>query len=106
MLNWRSVFLTTHSITGFGLATNLQALQMEEADYLLPEEGGLLKEHGAEHQLKTTMDYAMEGRPITWPIGGLDHQVVHHLFPNICHVYYPKLSKNNSNYFGQVYSPF
>jgi linoleoyl-CoA desaturase len=28
-----------------------------------------------------------------WFIGGLNFQVEHHLFPNICHVHYKKLSK-------------
>jgi len=26
-------------------------------------------------------------------VGGLNHQVEHHLFPRICHVHYPALSE-------------
>ena len=30
---------------------------------------------------------------LSWFIGGLNFQIEHHLFPNICHIHYKKLSK-------------
>ena len=29
----------------------------------------------------------------SWFIGGLNYQIEHHLFPNICHIHYYQLSK-------------
>jgi linoleoyl-CoA desaturase len=39
-------------------------------------------------------------------VGGLNYQVEHHLFPNICHVHYRKISKivrETANEFGLPY---
>ncbi|UKN01655.1 fatty acid desaturase [Paracrocinitomix mangrovi] len=45
------------------------------------------------HQMQTTANFAPESRILYWLIGGLNYQVEHHLFPNICHVHYKKISK-------------
>jgi linoleoyl-CoA desaturase len=29
---------------------------------------------------------------ITYFVGGLNYQAIHHLFPRICHVHYPKIA--------------
>ena len=29
---------------------------------------------------------------VNWYVGGLNYQVVHHLFPQICHIHYPKIA--------------
>jgi len=34
----------------------------------------------------------MGSRVLTWFLGGLNFQVEHHLFPNICHVHYRKIA--------------
>jgi len=34
----------------------------------------------------------MNSKFVTWFTGGLNYQVEHHLFPNICHVHYPKIA--------------
>lgn len=47
----------------------------------------------AQHQMATTCDFGRENRFLTWYVGGLNYQTVHHLFPNICHVHYPKISE-------------
>lgn len=47
----------------------------------------------AEHQLKTTSNFAMESGIISWFVGGLNYQIEHHLFPKVSHVHYPALSK-------------
>lgn len=43
------------------------------------------------HQLRTTADFATGSRFVTWFSGGLNHQVEHHLFPNVAHSHYPGL---------------
>jgi len=45
------------------------------------------------HQIKTTSDFARNSSLLNWYLGGLNFQVEHHLFPNICHVHYRELSK-------------
>ncbi|RMG79541.1 MAG: acyl-CoA desaturase [Bacteroidetes bacterium] len=39
------------------------------------------------HQLKTTTNFHLPAF-MSWFVGGLNHQVEHHLFPNISHVHY------------------
>jgi linoleoyl-CoA desaturase len=43
------------------------------------------------HQVRTTADFAANSRFATWFTGGLNHQVEHHLFPNVAHTHYPGL---------------
>jgi linoleoyl-CoA desaturase len=45
------------------------------------------------HQIHTTANFATKSKWLTWMIGGLNHQIEHHLFPHISHVHYPQLSK-------------
>lgn len=44
------------------------------------------------HQLKTTSDFARNSKLLSWYVGGLNYQIEHHLFPNICHIHYPQLA--------------
>jgi len=44
-------------------------------------------------QVRSTVDFARGSRFAAWCLGGLNHQVVHHLFPGVSHVHYPALSK-------------
>jgi len=65
---------------------------MPAADYPLPDEGMNMENSWAIHQLMTTTDFSQRNRLFTWMIGGLNYQVEHHLFPNISHVHYRKIS--------------
>jgi linoleoyl-CoA desaturase len=38
------------------------------------------------------VDFARTSRLAAWFLGGLDFQIEHHLFPQICRVNYPALS--------------
>jgi linoleoyl-CoA desaturase len=44
------------------------------------------------HQLNTTSDFARNNKLLGWYVGGLNFQIEHHLFPNICHVHYSKIA--------------
>ncbi len=44
------------------------------------------------HQFNTTSDFARDNKFLTWFIGGLNFQIEHHLFPNICHIHYAKIA--------------
>ncbi len=82
-------------INGILLATVFQlAHVVEEAEFPMPEEStGKMPTHWAVHQVQTTVDFARKNRVLSWFLGGLNFQVEHHLFPRICHVHYPKLSR-------------
>ncbi len=46
----------------------------------------------AEHQVRATVDFAPSNRLLGWYVGGLNFQVEHHLFPDVCHTHYPALA--------------
>ena len=46
----------------------------------------------AEHQIKTTCNFAMSNKLISWFVGGLNFQIEHHLFPKVSHVHYSAIS--------------
>lgn len=65
----------------------------EESVYPQPDENGLMPSSWVLHQIATTTDFATKSPIITHLFGGFNHHVVHHLFPNICHIHYPELTK-------------
>ncbi len=67
---------------------------VEEAEFPLPgKDTGRIDQPWAVHQAETTVDFARDSRVLSWLLGGLNFQVEHHLFPRICHVNYPAISK-------------
>jgi linoleoyl-CoA desaturase len=47
----------------------------------------------AAQQMKTTCNFGTNNKVLTWLTGGLNFQIEHHLFPNICSIHYPQISK-------------
>lgn len=93
-LEWLAGFVMLHYIAGLILAMIFQpAHVVEETEFPLPCDQGNLENHWAEHQMRTTMNFATGDPVFSWLVGGLNYQVEHHLFPTICHVHYPKISK-------------
>ena len=86
-------FLIMHYVAGFILAIVFQpAHVVEGTSYFMPDENGNLENNWAVHQMHTTTNFATENRMLSWYVCGLNFQVEHHLFPNVCHVHYRKLS--------------
>lgn len=86
-------FLSMHYLGGFILAIIFQpAHVIEGTEYPMPDGKGKMENSWAVHQLLTTTNFANDNRLLNWYVGGLNFQVEHHLFPNICHVHYRKLS--------------
>lgn len=87
-------FVAMHLVGGLLLACIFQlAHVMETSEYPLPAEGNKMESSWAVHQLLNTANFAPNNKLLSWYIGGLNFQIEHHLFPNICHVHYPQLSK-------------
>ena len=103
-------FFVMHFIAGFVLAIVFQCAHvLENTDYPKPKEGGNMEHNWFAHQLHTTSNFASNSRLFSWYVGGLNFQVEHHLFPNICHVHYKKLSpivKKTAEEFGLPYYTF
>jgi linoleoyl-CoA desaturase len=86
-------FSTLHFVCGVALATVFQlAHVMEDMEYPLPSEDNKMEDAWAAHQLKTTANFSPKNPVTNWFVGGLNYQVEHHLFPNICHIHYKKIS--------------
>lgn len=67
---------------------------VEGADFPMPNtESGKIENDWAVHQVETTVDFARKSRLVSWFTGGLNFQIEHHLFPRICHLHYPAISK-------------
>jgi linoleoyl-CoA desaturase len=102
-----SGFLIMHFVAGIILTVIFQlAHTVENTSHPLPNEEGTIENNWAIHQLNTTVNFSRKNRFLTWYLGGLNYQVEHHLFPNICHVHYPAIStivKSTSEEFGIPY---
>ena len=87
-------FVLMHLIGGIILSVTFQlAHSVEETDYPLPDNAGVLEHDWAVHQLHTTVNFSPKNKFLTWYMGGLNFQVEHHLFPKISHVHYPKIAR-------------
>ena len=87
-------FSITYMTYGF-LICNVFMLAhvMEPAEFFEPSsESNQIDDEWAIFQVRTTVDFAPENRFLNWYLGGLNYQVVHHLFPQVCHIHYPKIA--------------
>lgn len=67
---------------------------VEEAEFPQPRaDTGRIESSWAVHQVETTVDFAPRNRFLAWFAGGLNFQIEHHLFPQICHVHYPAIAQ-------------
>lgn len=86
-------FVVMHLVAGFIFSIVFQMAHiMEHASQPTVDEHGITKNEWAIHQLLTTVNFAPKNRLLNWYVGGLNFQVEHHLFPNICHLHYKNIS--------------
>jgi len=93
---WKVVlgFLVMHYTAGVILSVVFQlAHVVEDISYPEPNDNGEMENTWAIHQLFTTANFAPKNWLVNYYTGGLNHQVEHHLFPNISHIHYNKISK-------------
>ena len=87
-------YLTMHFVCGVILGGIFQpAHVVPTSDYPLPDDSGNVAADWAVNQLVNTSNFAPGARLFSWYVGGLNYQVEHHLFPNICHIHYRKISE-------------
>ncbi|MAR98427.1 MAG: acyl-CoA desaturase [Formosa sp.] len=112
-LSWWKIligFFLMHYTAGLILSVIFQLAHiMDEAEMPMPENDGSLKNTWAIHQLKTTVNFSPKNKFINWFTGGLNHQVEHHIFPNISHIHYGKIAeivKKTAKEFNLPYNEF
>jgi linoleoyl-CoA desaturase len=87
-------FFVMHYTAGLILSVVFQlAHVVKETTNPVPNENGEIENTWAIHQLFTTTNFAPKNWIINWYTGGLNHQIEHHIFPNISHVHYGKISQ-------------
>jgi len=87
-------FATMHFIAGLLMAIIFQSAHvMPDCEFPLPNEKGSMANNWAVHQLQTTTNFSPKSKVFSWFVGGLNYQIEHHLFANICHTHYRDISK-------------
>jgi linoleoyl-CoA desaturase len=93
---WQVVlyYVIVTGVMGIAMSVVFQLAHcVSEAEFPMPDEKSSRFEHGwAEHQVETTVNFAPHNRPLSWWLGGLNFQIEHHLFPQICHTHYPAIA--------------
>jgi linoleoyl-CoA desaturase len=101
-------FLLMHLTAGIIMSVIFQmAHVVEGAEQPLPDENGIIHHDWLVHQLRTTADFAPNNVILNWYVGGLNFQVEHHLFSNICHIHYRKIApivRQTAEEFGLEYN--
>ena len=99
-----AAFLVVHLIVGLSVSLVFQTTHTVDTTYF-PEGRGEF-ENGVYHIFATTADYATGNPVVGWLAGGLNHHIVHHLCPFVCHTHYAPLTqivKETATEFGIPY---
>ena len=101
-------FIALHVTAGMIMSTVFQmAHVVEGTDQFLVDKDQQIKNDWLVHQLNTTSDFGRKNGLFSWYIGGLDFQIEHHIFQNICHVHYPAIAsiiKETAEEYGFTYN--
>ena len=84
-------FLLVHLVVGLSVTLVFQTTHTIDSTYFPSDRGEF--ENGVYHVFATTADYATENPLVGWLAGGLNHHVVHHLCPFVCHTHYAPLTR-------------
>lgn len=99
-----AAFFVVHLIVGLSVVLVFQTTHVIEDTYFPLHRSEF--ENGVYHVFATTADYATENPLVGWLVGGLNHHVVHHLCPYVCHTHYAPLTrivKETAEEFGVPY---
>ena len=95
-VGWLIGFFVANAVMGITLSFVFQlahVVENTEFEYIPLDTTKHLETAWAEHQIKTTSNFSMDNKWISWFVGGLNYQIEHHLFPKVSHVHYPAISK-------------
>jgi len=102
---WKVIlaFFTAHFIMGLVASWIIQTAHLLDVNQFPRTKNDF---DFVDHIFATTTDYSTRSRIANVICGGLNHHVVHHLFPHVAHTHYPKLTrivKETSEEFGIDY---
>ena len=85
-------YFVVNMVAGFILGVIFQmAHVVDVTDFVQADGNARVEDEWFVHQMKTTANFAVHNRLLTWYVSGLNHQIEHHLFPKICSVHYPAI---------------
>lgn len=84
-------YLVMAGTTGIVIALVFQLAHIVEASKFTKSVKGEMPHSWEEQQLFETINFQTDSKILRFYIGGLNHQIEHHLFPNISHVHYHKI---------------
>jgi linoleoyl-CoA desaturase len=99
-----AAFLLVHLVVGLSVALVFQTTHTVDNTYFPSTRSEF--ENGVYHIFATTADYATANPLVSWLTGGLNHHIVHHLCPFVCHTHYAPLTrivKETAEEFGVPY---
>lgn len=89
-------YLTCSWLVGLVLAVVFQLAHCVDVTEIVDADTPRRGDDFAAHQLRTTADIASSapvfGHVFRWMVGGLDHQLEHHLAPRLPHTIYPQIA--------------
>jgi len=97
-------FLLVNLIVGLTVTLVFQSTHTIDSTYFPSDRCEF--DNGVYHIFATTADYATENPLVGWLVGGLNHHIVHHLCPFVCHTHYAPLTrivKETAEEFGVSY---
>lgn len=93
---WLIGFFVMNAVMGLTLSLVFQlahVVENTEFEHIALDTTKHIETAWAEHQVKTSSNFAMGNKTISWFVGGLNYQIEHHLFPKVSHIHYPAISK-------------
>jgi linoleoyl-CoA desaturase len=85
--NVLGIYLLVSAVAGIILSVVFQLA------HCVPEaETGRALGSWAARQVQSSVDFARGNRLLGWYVGGLNLQIEHHLFPQVCHLHYPGMA--------------
>ena len=93
---WLAGFFILHAVMGVTLSVVFQlahVVESTEFESVALDETKHIESAWAEHEIRTTANFAMGSKTVSWFVGGLNFQIEHHLFPRVSHIHYPAISK-------------
>jgi linoleoyl-CoA desaturase len=84
-------FLLVHLVVGLSVALVFQTTHTIDTTYFPASRNEF--DSSVYHIFATTADYATNNRLVSWLVGGLNHHIVHHLCPFVCHTHYASLTQ-------------
>jgi len=99
-----SAFVLVHLIVGLTVSLVFQTTHTVDGTYFPMDRSEF--DNGVYHVFATTADYATSSPLVGWLAGGLNHHIVHHLCPFVCHTHYAPLTrivKQTAQEFGVPY---